>query len=171
MEIVVILVGVAALVILVTIVNRMHGGASSADNDVDHPGWRGSAPDKFDEKRIAALSAYPGTYEFDIVGESHYQETLATLCGGTCEVGHAFDTDALLVPYCNAHDPHAVAVLMGECELVGHLKRIDARKLRIALKRIKLGGSSLKVPCRIVGGWKRRNGDEGHFGVKLDLPI
>lgn len=171
MEIVVILVGVAALVIFVTIMNRIRGGASSAENDVDHPGWRGAAPDKFDEERIAALNVYPGAYGFDIVGESHYQGALAKLCGGKCEDGHTFDTDALLVPYCNAHDRYAVAVLMGECELVGHLNRIDARKLRIALKSIKLGGYSLKVPCRIVGGWKRRNGDEGHFGVKLDLPI
>lgn len=171
MDIVVILVAVAALVLLVTIANRMRAGGSSEDDDADHPAWRGTTPDKFDEERIAALNAYPGTFGFDIVGESHHQTTLANLCGGKCEDGHEFETDALLVPYRNAHDPHAVAVLMGECELVGHLNRIDARKLRIALKRMKLGGCSLKVPGRIVGGWKRRNGDEGHFGVKLDLPV
>lgn len=164
-----ILVAVVGLVLLFTIGSRLSGGASS--DDADHAGWRGTSPDKFDEERITALSAYPGAYEFDIVGESHHQATLANLCGGKCEDGHKFDTDALLVPYCNSHDPHAVAVLMGECELVGHLSRMDARKLRIALKRMKLGGCSLKVPGRIVGGWNRGNGDEGHFGVKLDLPV
>ncbi|MEZ5413279.1 MAG: hypothetical protein R3F03_03085 [Opitutaceae bacterium] len=124
----------------------------------------------FDPDRVAQLSAYPGTFEWDIVGESYYQAALERIVGGKTPEGHCFESKALLVPYVSKYDEDAVAVLMGESELVGHLPRHFALKFRSILQNIGLGGCSLLVPCKVVGGWKRGAGDEGYFGVKLDLP-
>jgi hypothetical protein len=39
----------------------------------------------------------PGTYQGDIVGESHYQDALNAICGGKTERGHHKIVKALLV--------------------------------------------------------------------------
>ena len=39
----------------------------------------------------------PGIFEFDVVGESHYQTALSDICGGRSEYGHNHLVDAYLV--------------------------------------------------------------------------
>jgi hypothetical protein len=46
---------------------------------------------------VAANLAGPGTFEFDIVGESHYQEALEAICGGRTEESAEHLTEAVLV--------------------------------------------------------------------------
>jgi hypothetical protein len=123
------------------------------------------------DPRIATLDKFPGAFSFDIVGESYYQQELAEMCGGKCEGGHEKEVWALLVMQDdNPHDSHAVTVEM-DTGIVGHLSRDDASRFRVAMQNMGMADCALKVPAKIVGGWIQANGDEGHFGVKLDLPI
>jgi hypothetical protein len=70
----------------------------------------------------------------------------------------------------NPFDDKAVRVAI-EGRTVGYLSRNDARSYRKQLKH--LGHARIVCNCRavIVGGWRRSRSDEGHFGVKLDLPV
>ncbi len=113
----------------------------------------------------------PGTYEFDIVGESKYQEALESICGGRTEDGAELQTDAVLfLEDTNPHDNMAVRVDI-EGQTVGYLSRKDARSYRNQLQQ--LGHANITCSCNamIVGGWERSRSDRGHFGVKLDLPV
>src|SRR5690606_10952807 len=113
----------------------------------------------------------PGTYEFDIVGESQYQGALESICGGRTEDGAELQTQAvLLLEDSNPHDNMAVRVDI-QGQTVGYLSRKDARSYRKQLKQ--LGHSNITCSCNamIVGGWQRSRSDRGHFGVKLDLPV
>lgn len=104
-----------------------------------------------------------GSYSFEIVGESVYQDALLAICGSKTERGHEHYCLATLKPEPrNPHDRNAVAVfILGK--RVGYLSRDDA----VAFK--KHHKSSRKVDAVIVGGWSRSGGDEGYFGVRLDL--
>lgn len=113
----------------------------------------------------------PGTYEFDIVGESKYQKTLESICGGRTEDGAELQTEAVLfLEDTNPHDNMAVRVDI-EGQTVGYLSRKDARSYRKQLQH--LGHANITCSCNamIVGGWERSRSDRGHFGVKLDLPV
>jgi len=112
----------------------------------------------------------PGNFEFDVVGESHYQDALESIAGAKedeskehkCVAELVFDDD-------NPHDNQAVLVAI-DGKKVGHLSRKHAREFRAELTRQGLNVRVCRVPARIVGGWKRGS-DIGHFGVKLDLPL
>lgn len=113
----------------------------------------------------------PGKYEFNIVGESHYQAALESLCGGRSEESARKDTEAYLyLENNNKYDSLAVRVDI-EGNTVGYLSKQDARSYRMQLEN--LGHRNLVGICSaiIVGGWHRSNSDSGHFGVKLDLPV
>lgn len=114
-----------------------------------------------------------GDYEFDVVGEGHYQAALSEICGGKCEEGHELEVTAeLRLEPDNAYDPNAVAVLI-EGRLVGHLPREGAAMFSDVARR-KGGGRRITCAAMIVGGWSRqRRGtiEEGSFGVKLDLDL
>lgn len=110
-----------------------------------------------------------GHYELEVVGESNYQPALAKIAGGKTEDGHELYCDALLKrePE-NPHDENAIAVLV-KGHKVGYLSRPHARKLSAIFRQQRLEGGYAKAV--IVGGWDRGNGDEGHFGVRLDIPV
>jgi hypothetical protein len=113
----------------------------------------------------------PGTYEFDIVGESKYQHALETICGGRTEDSAEHITEAVLyLEDSNPHDKLAVRVDI-DGQTVGYLSRKDARYYRQQLKQ--LGHERIVCRCdaMVVGGWRRSRTDQGHFGVKLDLPV
>jgi hypothetical protein len=113
----------------------------------------------------------PGTYEFDIVGESKYQDALEAICGGRTEDSAEHMTEAVLhLEDSNPHDNLAVRVDI-DGRTVGYLSRKDARSYRQQLKR--LGHERILCRCdaMVVGGWRRSRTDQGHFGVKLDLPV
>lgn len=111
----------------------------------------------------------PGDFDLDVVGESHYQLNLMMLTGGKTPDGvDVVGMATLVLEDGNPHDPKAVRVDMNTLT-VGYLGREDARAYRRRLKREGRPEANLTCRARIGGGWKRARGDEGHFGVKLDL--
>lgn len=126
-----------------------------------------------DHNRPAApqpMHLAPGRgFTFELVGESHYQETLDAICGGKCDGGHKLQ---IIVQLCfqedNPHDPNAIVVLVNR-KAIGYVPRGIAAGMRSEL--LKLNPDERPVTCdaKIVGGWRRGDDDEGHYGVKLSL--
>lgn len=112
----------------------------------------------------------PGTYEIDIVGESHYQSAIERICGGRSDdSADKYVTARLVLEDDNKYDNNAVRVDI-EGQTVGYLARNLAKEYRKRL--IDAGHPRLLGVCKavIVGGWDRGGDNRGHFGVKLDLP-
>ena len=131
------------------------------------------ANSKHEPRGTAVVGRLPGrgTYEFDIVGESHYQKALETICGGRMEESASHKAEATLyLEDSNPHDNMAVRVDIGN-ETVGYLSRADARSYRKQLRRLGHEHLICKCDAMIVGGWRRSREDQGSFGVKLDLPV
>jgi hypothetical protein len=119
---------------------------------------------------VAANLPGPGTFEFVIVGESHYQDALEAICGGRTEESAEQLAEAVLVlEDSNPHDNMAVRVYIGG-DTVGYLKS-DARAYRRQLRELGHPNITCKCKAMVVGGWQRPGGDVGSFGVKLDLPV
>lgn len=112
-----------------------------------------------------------GSYEVEVVGESHHQDELLELTGGRRRYG-GVDVEAVadLVPEpANPYDPSAVAVVIDE-RAVGYIRRKDLEWLRSVIDdSLQLHG---RVTCRarICGGWDRGHGEVGWFGVTLLMP-
>jgi hypothetical protein len=107
-------------------------------------------------------------FEFPVVGESHHQTLLEDICGGRTEDGANHKCAALLVPEPkNPYDKNAVAVTV-DGKTVGYLARDVAPDFLTALA----SGSYESAACGaiIVGGWSR-DGDEGHFGIRLNAAL
>ncbi len=120
--------------------------------------------------QVADITNGPGTYSVDVVGESHYQEALESICGGRTENSQRLQVEAFLVPENdNPHDSNAVRIYIRD-QTVGYLDRETARSFRERMVEIGLTGVATKCSAIIVGGWDRGGGDRGYFGVKLDLP-
>ncbi len=121
-------------------------------------------------KQIADIMNGPGTYDVDVVGESHYQDALESICGGRSEESQRLVVEAFLIPEDdNPHDSEAVRIYIQD-ETVGYLDRETARSYRKQMTEVGMSGVAAKCNAIIVGGWDRGGGDRGHFGVKLDLP-
>ncbi len=119
---------------------------------------------------VATIHNGPGTYDLDVVGESHYQDALESICGGRTERGHRLEVEAHLVPEDdNPHDTKAVCVYI-QGHVVGYLDRETARSFRKQLAKIGMEGIAAQCNAIIVGGWDRGGRDQGYFGVKIDLP-
>ena len=115
-----------------------------------------------------------GRFDFNIVGESHGQNDIQRIVGKKISGGHDYDCLAALVyDEKNQYDKNAVAVCIvyasGSIVQVGFLSRQDAVKYR---KNVSESGGlnpeGMLCRAKIVGGWSDA-GDEGHFGVRLDL--
>ncbi len=112
-----------------------------------------------------------GRYELEVVGESHYQLSLETPCGGRTIDGHAKPAIATLTHEDdNPHDRRAVRVEI-DGVTAGDLSRQAARSYRRALANAGHAGRVATCAALIVGGWDRGDNDRGHFGVRLDLPV
>lgn len=112
-----------------------------------------------------------GNYPQEIVGESNYQKALDRIAGGKSEDGHELSVTAeLILDDRNPHDNQAVRVQV-DGNIVGYLSKQDARNYRRWL-RDQEAPARVIVECQalIVGGWRRGSGDEGHYGVRLDIP-
>lgn len=113
-----------------------------------------------------------GSYDQEVVGESHYQAALAKICGGHTEAGHRLEVVAELVyEDTNPYDDHAVAVRV-RGEIVGYLPRAVAREVRSrALEVGAPAGFPILCNARIKGGWLRKDGGPGRgaFGIWLDF--
>lgn len=111
----------------------------------------------------------PGEFDFDIVGESHYQENLEELAGGRGEESAEINVIAVLsLENSNKYDKNAVRVDIDGLT-VGYLSRDDAIDYRKKIAAAGAADKTLACKAMIVGGWNRGK-DKGHFGVKLDLP-
>lgn len=111
-----------------------------------------------------------GDFSLEIVGESHYQAALERLCGGRTENGHQLAVEAILYHEDNnQYDDNAVRVEI-KGVIVGYLDREAARSFRARLADAGYAGFTLACPAMIVGGWDKGEGDQGYFGVKLDVP-
>ncbi|KKC34663.1 hypothetical protein WH91_01645 [Devosia psychrophila] len=107
-----------------------------------------------------------GSFGFDIVGESNYQEALDRIAGGKTKKGHEVEFLATLIREPNnSHDRNAIAVLI-EGRKVGYVARREAKAMAEMIDR--RGYSQFTADAMIVGGWTDSKG-EGHYGVKLDL--
>lgn len=112
----------------------------------------------------------PGTYSLDVVGESYYQVALESICGGRSNSYEERIVEAILIHEDdNPYDNQAISINI-HGKKVGHLSRSDARKYRKEMERAGYPGITATCSAMIVGGWDRGGGDQGHFGVKLDLP-
>lgn len=109
-----------------------------------------------------------GKYAVQVVGESHYQEALKSVCGGKTKDGHHHPCHAALVrePR-NEHDSNAIAVQI-EGRKVGHLSRDDAAKYAAVMDKART--PVVATDAIVRGGWDRGGSDHGHYGVTLDLP-
>jgi hypothetical protein len=113
----------------------------------------------------------PSLFEHDVVGESKYQKELSAICGGKTEDGHKKIVTAMLIHEdTNKYDNKAILVTI-DGKSVGYLSRENARQFRQGLADEDLAGATATCSAKIVGGWRRDKGDEGHFGVILDLPV
>jgi len=119
------------------------------------------------------ISEIQGDGEFDceVVGESNYQDALSRITGGKTSDGHSFECTALLLAEPNnRHDPNAVVVQI-QGETVGYLPRHHAKQIAAVFRKNNLAGA--EAGAIVVGGWTGRGGRkaEGHFGVRLDIPV
>ena len=120
--------------------------------------------------QVVDLTNGPRTYSFDVVGESHYQELLESICGGRTKKGHRLEVKACLVPEDDSpRGRNAVRVYI-EGLTVGYLHWKFAPIFRQRMEEAGVAGVTAKCKGIIVGGWDRGNGDRGSFGVLLDLP-
>ena len=122
-------------------------------------------------EQVVQISDGPGQYAVDVVGASYHQEELEEICGGRTEDSQRLETVAILVlEDDNKYDKNAILVTI-EGHGVGHLDRETAKSFRQQMSKATPGVKKITCQAIIVGGWDRGDGDRGHFGVKLNLPI
>jgi len=112
-----------------------------------------------------------GAFALPIVGESHYQEALESICGPRSDEGEDRRVEARLVlEDDNAYDAMAVRVDIRGVT-VGYLSREHAREYRTQLGKAGHAVADAYCAARIRGGWDRGEGRQGYYGVYLDLPV
>ena len=110
-----------------------------------------------------------GNYDFDVVGESHYQEAISRIADNHETESENTECTAELVPEdSNQHDSKAIAVRISG-NIVGYLSREDARSFRRRLAQKKLSGTKTTCNALIVGGGTKYDGEKLYYGVKLDI--
>lgn len=112
-----------------------------------------------------------GGFDVEVVGESHYQDTLGEICGGRGTESAEHDCTALLRSEpANPYDPDAIRIEI-DGRLVGYLNRRAAKAFKPTADRLAAAGHVGTCKAMIVGGWDRGEGDSGSFGVRLDLGV
>lgn len=108
-----------------------------------------------------------GEYEFEIVGESHYQQALVRIAGSHTADGRRVKCSAALyLEPNNPHDRNAVRVEI-DGATVGHVARDLAPIIRQELGALGIStGQRVGVDALILGG---RTGQS--YGVWLDIPF
>lgn len=113
------------------------------------------------------------SFDFDIVGESFYQDHLSSIAGPKSDNGVNFECDAVVsCDNKNQHDKNAIAVTIAGL-LVGYFPKKDSKEWRHMLAANGAREKDVRVKAVISGGWLRKSKnkvDEGHYGVKLDIP-
>lgn len=112
---------------------------------------------------------YSGSDEIEVKGEAAYQDNFVALVGTKREGGYDVAVTATLRREpTNRYDPNAVAVYV-EGRLLGYVNRDDSAGMSLYLSRIEAAapGRPVEVAARIVGGWDRGRGAEGHYGLRV----
>ncbi len=118
-----------------------------------------------------AAFAWPALneYDFEVVGESNYQDVLKTLRGNLDDPAMDGIGTAILVPEdTNPHDNQAVKVTV-QGFTIGYLSREDARSFRRRLAAKKLGMVPSSCGLLITGGYMLEDGSQAFFGAQLDM--
>ena len=113
-----------------------------------------------------AFNEGPGTYKYNVVGESHYNANLRAVLKEegyrVADGGECYLKAMLLCEPNNQYDPNAVAVVIST-RRVGYIQKEDAKALSPKLKALAENGQVLFVDAVI--GWR----DPMKIGVRLDL--
>lgn len=109
------------------------------------------------------------SFGMEVVGESNYQDALIAICGKHTRLGYDGEHEAMLVlEPSNAYDPNAVMVTI-EGRRVGYLPREQAKRVGSAMRSA--GIERAICDARVQGGWRTNQYDEGHYGVRLAVPV
>lgn len=120
-----------------------------------------------------AMNDGPGTFQYEVVGESHYLNNLHQIVENSglkvYEPGEIYCQALLFCEPENEYDPNAVVVVI-ETKRVGYIPRKDAQELapelrKLANTRTKKGRGGQVLCVQACIGW---SGPE-RIGVRLDL--
>ncbi|OGB26211.1 MAG: hypothetical protein A3I66_00735 [Burkholderiales bacterium RIFCSPLOWO2_02_FULL_57_36] len=105
--------------------------------------------------------------EVEIKGESNYQPALIANFGPYTEEGHSEYCGAELVcEPSNPYDKNAVRCEIGGL-LVGYVNKSEAKTISAHLRKKKQ--TTLQVNASVRGGWQRSRGDQGNYGVSVEI--
>lgn len=109
-----------------------------------------------------------GDYEFEVVGESFYQNAIESIIKNKSNNIHQ-EFVAVITPYStNKYDDKAVKVEIDGL-IVGHLSKEDARSFRRRLGTKKLTNQATAAKAMIIGGHNDKAGNKLSYGVALDI--
>jgi len=117
------------------------------------------------------LISGPGEFNIEVVGESHYSESFAKICGDSrdCQISMTVRAHLVLEDD-NEHDDQAVLITI-QGHKVGYLPRPTAREFRKAVVDGDLQDySRFECDAHIRGKWEGKKSKEAFFGVWLDRP-
>ncbi len=119
--------------------------------------------------KILGHIAGPCRYEWEVTGESHYQEALRKIAGPKEKTAKEFFCKALIVPEpTNQYDKDACAIYINGMK-VGYMARLDAKSYLSFLKSEGFKKTDVfSVDAEINGGWLDAK-SEGSYGVMLDM--
>jgi hypothetical protein len=107
-----------------------------------------------------------GGFELEIVGESHYQDTLSNLRDDNDNGAKWIKSDFHILPEpTNPYDPDAIRVATTSGETVGYFSRRDAQRYKSCVARGLEHWGTLWCRGLFVGG----SGDKESIGVRLDV--
>jgi hypothetical protein len=126
--------------------------------------------DARDESKLPPHSVLLGGQgRVEVRGESHYQEALDEICGGKCTEGHGRKVYAILhAEPDNPYDPNAIAIYVEE-KMVGYMAKESAAEYAPIARILTDKGRIGVARAFIRGGWRRPGGDEGNYGIELEL--
>lgn len=110
-----------------------------------------------------------GDYDFEVVGESHYQGALQSLAGDHGNRSPDKECQAVIIPEDNnRYDKNAIRIDI-DGRTIGYLSRDDAPRFRRRLGAKKIGIQPTRCNAMIVGGYLKKSGERTSYGVRLDI--
>lgn len=110
-----------------------------------------------------------GTFEFDVVGEGNYQNSIASIVDDYDEGTSVEIFKAILIPENqNKFDSMAVRVEINN-KTVGYMSKDDARSFRRRLSSKKIGIKITSCNAEFIGGFIKPDGTRANYGVRLDI--
>ena len=130
---------------------------------------RPGAPADVAEGRCIVRLQESERFGIKVVGTSRYQDRLSALVGGRKAEGADNYRQARLIPEPNnPRYKHRVRVAVSG-RTVGYLSREHASEYLSRLRALGVSGCIGECQAHIIGGWDHGAGDQGHFGVRLNL--